>query len=303
MDTPQSAPPVLFESTLSASRLQRASRIGPADFLLVRAAEDLTDRLAGIMRTFPEAIDFGTPGAQFCASLRHTNNERSITRIAPAGSVTESISQTLVSDLVSETGVLPLSQHSADLIVSGYALHSVNDLPGALIQIRRALRADGLFLACLAGGKTLHELREVLAQAEADVLGGVSPRVFPFAEIRDMGGLLQRAGFTLPVADTDTVTVRYASMINLMHDLRAMAQTNILTERLKRPTPRSVFIRAAELYAERHADPDGRIRATFETIWISGWAPHESQQKPLKPGSAKARLADALKTIEIGVKP
>jgi hypothetical protein len=185
-----------------------------------------------------------------------------------------------------------------DLIVSGLALQHANDLPGALIQIRRALAADGLFLGCLLGGTTLTELRQALTEAESEVTGGVSPRVFPFADVRDMGGLLQRAGFAVPVADSETVTVRYPDMFGLMADLRAMGGTNVLLARSRRFTPRAVFLRAAEIYRQRFADPDGKLRATFEMIWLSGWAPHESQQKPLKPGSAQARLADALGVVE-----
>ncbi|WP_289052511.1 methyltransferase domain-containing protein, partial [uncultured Methylobacterium sp.] len=186
---------------------------------------------------------------------------------------------------------------SFDLAVSLLALQHANDLPGALVQIRRALRPDGLFVGCLLGGRTLTELRQVLTQAESEVEGGASPRVAPFAEVRDVGGLLQRAGFALPVADVETVTVRYGDPFGLMRDLRAMGLTNALRER-RGGLRRETLMRAAALYAERFADPDGRLRATFEMIWLSGWVPHESQQKPLRPGSAQARLADALGTVE-----
>jgi hypothetical protein len=175
----------------------------------------------------------------------------------------------------------------------------VNDLPGALVQIRRCLRPDGLFIGALIGGGSLVELREVLGEAETEVTGGTSPHVAPFADVRDMGGLLQRARFGLPVADSEPLTVRYADLFALMADLRAMGATNTLAERIRRPTRRKIFLRAAELYAERYSDPDGRIRATFEMIFLSGWAPHGSQQKPLRPGSARMRLADALHTKEI----
>jgi hypothetical protein len=174
----------------------------------------------------------------------------------------------------------------------------VNDLPGALVQIRRALRPDGLFMACLVGGQSLNELRAALAAAEEEILEGVSPRVAPFVDLRDLGGLLQRAGFALPVTDVDTVTVRYDHLFALAHDLRSMGATNALALRDKRGLRRTVLLRAAEIYAERFSDADGRVRATFDLVWLSGWAPHESQQKPLKPGSAKMRLADALKTSE-----
>ncbi|TAL77668.1 MAG: methyltransferase domain-containing protein, partial [Beijerinckiaceae bacterium] len=188
---------------------------------------------------------------------------------------------------------------SFDLAVSALALHMVNDLPGALVQIRRSLRPDGLFIGAIIGGGSLTELREALGEAEAEVTGGASPRVAPFADVRDMGGLLQRAGFALPVADSEPLNVRYDNLLALMADLRAMGATNALAERLRSPTRRQVFMRAAEIYAERFSDPDGRIRATFEVIFLSGWAPHASQQKPLAPGSARMRLADALRTKEI----
>jgi SAM-dependent methyltransferase len=189
---------------------------------------------------------------------------------------------------------LPLPQAGFDLALSGLVLHQVNDLPGVLAQIRRLLKPDGLFMACLPAGRTLQELRECLAEAEMQVLGGMSPRVAPFADIRDLGALLQRAGFALPVTDSELLTLRYDNLFALMADLRAMGATNALTDRLRRPTPHALFLRAAELYAERYSDSDGRIRATIELVWLAGWAPHDSQQKPLRPGSAKMRLAEAL---------
>ena len=188
----------------------------------------------------------------------------------------------------------PFAPERFDLCVSALAQHSVNDLPGALTQVRRSLKPDGLFLGALLGGQTLQELRAVLAEAESEIRGGASPRVAPFSDVRDLGHLLQRAGFALPVTDLDRVTVRYGSMFTLVADLRAMGLTNALAHRDTRPLGRRMFLRAAQLYAERFADPDGRLRATFDIVWLSGWVPHESQQKPLKPGSAKMRLADAL---------
>jgi SAM-dependent methyltransferase len=194
---------------------------------------------------------------------------------------------------------LPFRDGSLDLVATALALQFVNDLPGTLIQIRRALRPDGLLLAALIGGETLSELREAFAAAEAVIEDGISPRVIPFADVREMGTLLQRAGFALPVTDVDRVTVRYATPLALMHDLRRMGATNPMLERSRRPLRRATLRRMMEIYAERFADADGRIRATFEIVWLSGWAPHESQQKPLAPGSARQRLADALGTTEI----
>jgi SAM-dependent methyltransferase len=197
--------------------------------------------------------------------------------------------------IVGDEECAPLAPACFDLAVSALALQHANDLPGVLVQIRQALKPDGLFLGCLLGGRSLNELRTALAAAETELCGGVSPRVAPFADVRDIGGLLQRAGFALPVADSEPLTVRYANMFGLMADLRAMGASNALETRLRKPTPRALFFRAAQIYAERFADPDGRVRATFELIFASGWAPHESQQKPLAPGSARMRLADALR--------
>ena len=194
---------------------------------------------------------------------------------------------------------LPFADGSLDLVVSALALQFVNDLPGTLIQIRRALKADGLLLAALIGGDSLTELRQAFAAAESEIEGGVSPRVAPFADVRELGALLQRAGFALPVVDSDRLTVRYNSVFALMRDLRRMGATNALNERRRSPLRRATLQRMADIYAERFADPDGRLRATFEVAWLSGWAPHERQQKPLKPGSAARRLADALGAQEI----
>ena len=197
-----------------------------------------------------------------------------------------------------ESEPLSLQAESFDLVISALALQFVNDLPGVLAQIRRALRPDGLLMAAMLGGDSFSELRQCFAAAEAELEGGVSPRVAPFADLRDVGALLQRAGLALPVTDVDRIVVRYDSAFNLMHDLRRMGATNILVERRRTVTRRATMLRMAEIYSERFADPDGRIRATFDVIWLSGWAPHESQQKPLKPGSAKMGLAEAVKRSE-----
>lgn len=195
---------------------------------------------------------------------------------------------------VADEEALDLAPGAQDLVIHALALHWANDPLGQIIQCRRALRPDGLFLAALFGGQTLHELRACLAEAEAEVTGGLSPRVLPMAEIRDLGGLLQRAGLALPVADGFTKTLLYRDAFHLMADLRAMGEGNALAGRLRHPTRRGVLARAAALYHERFATADGRIPATFEVIFLTGWAPHESQQKPLRPGSAAFRLAEAL---------
>ena len=281
--------PKIFDRSLLRQRQRRAAVGGPATFLLERAAEDLADRLAAIQRAFPVVLDFGTPGADAAAVMlshpgttRVTSMMEDIDPGEPAGRPV---------DLESPS----LEPESYDCIVSLLALQTINDLPGVLTQLRRALRPDGLLLAAMIGGDTLQELRTALMEAEEEVTGGASPRVAPFADVRAMGQLLQRAGFALPVVDSESVTVRYGSALDLMIDLREMGATNVLADRSRKPLRRVVLMRAAEIYSERFADADGRIRATFEMIWLSGWAPHECQQKPLKPGSAKMRLADALK--------
>ncbi|WP_279358470.1 methyltransferase domain-containing protein [Methylobacterium indicum] len=285
--------PLLFDAPLIRKRLARARRAGFADFLVARAVDDLSDRLGAVLREFPRALDLATPVPAAASWLRASGRAGSVTRLAPVAEAGDPGLAVAVGD--PET--LPFGDGSFDLAVSLLALQHANDLPGALVQVRRALRADGLFVGCLLGGRTLTELRQVLTQAESEIEGGVSPRVAPFAEVRDIGGLLQRAGFALPVTDVETVTVRYGDPFGLMRDLRAMGLTNALRER-RGALRRETLMRAATLYAERFADPDGRIRATFEMIWLSGWVPHESQQKPLRPGSAQARLADALGTVE-----
>ncbi len=285
----ESAP--LFDPALIRQRLARARAAGYADFLLNRVLDDVEDRLATVTRPFPLALDLGTPLPGLADRLSASGRVERTVRLAP--------SPEPGGGLVGDPELLPFGAGAGfDLVVSVLALQHVNDLPGALIQVRRALKPDGLFLAGLLGGATLTELRQAFLQAESETEGGASPRVAPFAELRDIGGLLQRAGFALPVVDADTITVRYGDPFALMRDLRAMGLTNALHDRRRRPLRRATLMRAAEIYAERFSDPDGRLRATFEILWLSGWAPHESQQKPLRPGSARSRLADALGTAE-----
>jgi SAM-dependent methyltransferase len=272
------AAPILFDRALLRARQDRARKLGPATFLLDRIAGDMAERLHAVVRDFGSAADVGTPGDQVRDALSWRLDQ---------------IARADLPDRESEP--LALQAESLDLVVSALALQFVNDLPGVLAQIRRALRPDGLLLAAMLGGDTLSELRQCFAAAEAELEGGVSPRVAPFADLRDVGALLQRADFALPVTDVDRIVVRYDSAFNLMHDLRRMGATNVLVERRRRLTRRATMLRMAEIYGERFADPDGRIRATFDVIWLSGWAPHENQQKPLKPGSARMGLAEAVK--------
>jgi SAM-dependent methyltransferase len=247
-----------------------------------------------VLRDFPLAVDLGTPGPDLAEVLG---------RAERVGTIVRAGLQEGAAVVCDEA--LPFRDASLDLAVSAGALHWAEDLPGLLIQIRRALKGDGLFLAAVPGGETLTELRQAFAEAETDVLGGTSPRVIPFIDLRDIGSLLQRAGFALPVVDSERLTVRYGDLFGLFRDLRALGATNPLLARSKAPLRRAVLARLDEIYRERFADPDGRLRVTVDIIFLLGWAPHESQQKPLRPGSAKMRLADALGTSEIpsGVKP
>jgi SAM-dependent methyltransferase len=286
--------PMIFDRALLRRRRRRAAALGPVTFLLDRVADDLAERLATVLRHFDLAVDLGTPGDAVRNVLMRLD---SVGRIVAADVMPDAARGEIV--VAADEEALPFGDATLDLVVSALALQFVNDLPGVLVQICRALKPDGLFLAALLGGETLTELRQSFAEAESDIEGGVSPRVAPFADLRDLGALLQRAGFALPVTDVDRVTVRYDSVFGLMHDLRRMGATNPLLARRRTPLKRATLRHMAEIYAQRFADDDGRVRATFEIIWLSGWAPHPDQQQALKPGSAKARLADALGTREI----
>ena len=284
---------IVFDAALIEKNRKRAWRFkdDKALFLLNIAAEELADRIAIVERHFDTAIELHGATGITTKRMLQTGKVNTVTRVD-----TDAV---FGADQIAPIEELPLEPASANLIVSPLTLHLTNDTPGTLIQIRRALKPDGLFMAAIPGSSTLQELRDVLLTAEVELTGGANARVIPFADVRDVGALLQRAGFALPVTDVETYTVRYDSIFPLMRDLRAMGMANPLMDRSRKPLTRGFFLRAAELYAEKYSDPDGRIRATFSIIYVSGWAPHESQQKPLKPGSAKVRLADALKTAEI----
>lgn len=299
MSAPHSTLPDVFDRTLLRRRLARAESLGPADFLLARAAEDLADRVGAVKRSFARVLDLGSPGEAGALALRHLHagpDGAAIGHVFRAAPLIAGGSG-LIPTLVADEEALPVADGALDLVVSLLSLQFVNDLPGAFAQIRRALKPDGLFLAAMVGGASLTELREAFAIAETETTGGISPRVAPFVDVRDLGGLLQRAGFALPVTDVDRITVRYSSPFALFADLRRMGAANALSERRRVPLRRATLMKAAETYAERFCDPDGRVRATFEIVWLSGWVPHESQQKPLRPGSAKMRLADALNAM------
>ncbi|HXC56064.1 MAG TPA: methyltransferase domain-containing protein [Rhizomicrobium sp.] len=254
-------PPQIFDPTALARHRARALRLGGDAFLAREAAEGVAARLSGVKRTFARVLELeGALGG----------DER-----------------------------LAAAPEAWDLVTSVLSLHAVNDLPGALAQVRRALKPDGLFLAALFGGETLTELRQSLAAAEIAVTCGLSPRVAPFGDVRDLGGLLQRAGFALPVADVERTVVRYGDVMDLVRDLRAMGETNALIERSRKPMRRAMLAATLAHYAAHFADPDGRLRATFDIVYLTGWTPHDSQQQALKPGSARTRLAEALGTSEI----
>lgn len=279
----------LFDRKLGTRRKLRAMKQGDASarFLMQRVAEDLADRIATVERRFPEAASIFSLTDDAARALKVSGKVDQVTRVEAAELGGDDI-------VPAEDEVLPFETESLDLVVSLLALHEVNDLPGLLFQIRHALRPDGLFLGAFAGAGTLQELRTSLLQAETELSGGAAPRVYPFTDVRDAGALLQRAGFTLPVADVENLVVRYDDMFALIRDLRSMGATSALTERSRTPASKALFMRAAEIYSENFADPDGRIRASFNIIWLSGWSPHESQQKPLAPGSAKVSLKSVL---------
>lgn len=282
---------IIFDEELGIARKLRALArpVAGADFLMRRVAEDLEERLGTVQRNFENAAAIHSTTAHAANVIEASGKlANPVLRVEPHADLLDE------KGLVSSAGMLPLEPESLDLAVSLLGLHEINDLPGMLIQIRRALRPDGLFIGALPGAGTLDELRQSLLAAEIELTGGATPRVAPFLDVRDAGGLLQRAGFTLPVADVEHVTVRYPSLFELIADLRAMGTTNVLAERSRKPARETLFVRTAQIYAERFSDPDGRIRATFSIVWLSGWAAHESQQKPLKPGSAQVSLKDVL---------
>jgi NADH dehydrogenase [ubiquinone] 1 alpha subcomplex assembly factor 5 len=288
---------LLFDRKLLRARRARfAHEIEAREFLLEHVAREITERIELILRPFPLGLDLGAYhgllGRKAAAlpsvgAMVYAESAYAFAALCPRPS------------LVCDEDLLPFKDASLDLIVSGLALHRVNDLPGALIQIRRALRPDGLFLAALLGAGALIELRQSLLAAEAEIEGGASPRVSPFGDVRDYGALLQRAGFALPVADAETLSVVYASPRDLMREVRALGGGNVLLARSRKPLSRPTLERAEQLYRTRHATPDGRIKASFEIVYLTGWGPDPTrQQQPLKPGSAAQRLADALGTTE-----
>jgi SAM-dependent methyltransferase len=289
------APPLLFDRALHRRRLERAAAgFGQAGFLKARAAEDAVERLEAIMRSFAVAVDLGARDGAFVRALRASPARGKIGFLIETDLASAMLARRAGARIQADEERLPFAEQSLDLVVSSLALHWTNDLPGVLIQIRRALKPDGLFIGALLGGSSLTELRQSLTAAEAELTGGAGPRISPFADARDGAHLLQRAGFALPVADADRIEVAYGHPLELLRDLRAMGESNVLAERPRRPLSRAVLARACEIYRQRFARPDGKVLATFEIIAMTGWAPHPDQQQPLRPGSARMRLADAL---------
>jgi NADH dehydrogenase [ubiquinone] 1 alpha subcomplex assembly factor 5 len=267
------------------------------NFLVSEIAQRCAERLTAVNRTFERVLDLGCHCGELAQALRE---RKDITTLVQADLSEKMVRKAQGIRVVADEEALPFAENSFDLVISALSLHWVNDLPGTLIQINRCLKPDGLFLGTFLGGQTLHELRAALLHGEIDAEGGASPRVSPFAEIRDAGSLLQRAGFALPVADIETITVTYTDTLALMKELRGMGETNALVNRRQKSTSRMTFAAAAHNYTEQYADQDGRIPAPFEILTLTGWCPDPGQQKPLKPGSANARLADALNTQELG---
>ena len=288
---PSLAIEVFDRSALRRQRARRAAGLAAHDFLFREVAERLADRLDDVKRRFPVALDLGCHTGQLGRAL---GGHGGIDCLVQADLAPEMARGAGARAVAADEELLPFAPASLDLVLSCLSLHWVNDLPGALLQARRALKPDGLFLAAMLGGETLKELREALLAAEAEISGGASPRVSPFAEVADAGALLQRAGFALPVVDTDTLSFSYADPFALMRELSGLGEANAVAARPKRLTGRRLLRRAAELYRERFADGDDRIPATFQVLYLTAWAPDRSQQRPLRPGSAKRRLADAL---------
>ncbi len=287
---------MLFDTHLLPERRNRAALLGfsgRGDFLHREVAGIFAERLSEVARSFEQCTIIGSGGGLYRAALEKALGRIDELELSPVRAAAADCTPVTTLD------PLPIELNSQDLVLSALELHWANDPVGQLIQMRRALKPDGLMISAMFGGQTLHELRTCLAEAEIETTGGLSPRIAPMGEVRDLGGLLQRAGFAMPVADTERLTVTYSGILDLMHDLRAMGETNIQTARRRVPLRRETLLRAAEIYAENFAADQGRITATYEIAFLTGWAPDESQPKPLRPGSAKMRLADALGATEV----
>ena len=289
---------VFDRKALRRRRDRAAANFSEADFLVREVGERVAERLEDLSRKFPVALDLGCHDGSLGRQLGSRGSIRQLIQCDLSPQMAAQAATSGNPAVAVDEEALPFGAETFDLVLSVLALHWVNDLPGCLLQIRHALKPDGMFLGALLGGETLGELRAALLDAEAEIEAGVSPRLSPVVDLRDAGALLQRAGFALPVADADTIRVNYGDPLKLMLDLRAMGQSNAVRDRRKNFTRRETLLRASELYRERHAGPDGRVQATFQVIYLTGWAPHASQQQPLRPGSARLRFAEALDSEE-----
>lgn len=291
--------PLLFDRARVARNRDRASLgFDEYAFLKVKESTQLLDRLKDSPRTFQSALDLWAHTGQASQVLKTSGLVDNITALEPSDNMRETLGSKNIPAMAWHDDLLPFDPDQFDLAVSVLGLHWANDLPGILQEIRRVLRPDGLFLACLFGGGTLNELRSALIEAETEITGGISPRLSPLPGLQDMAGLLQRTGFALPVADIEHVTVRYSHPMKLLQDLKGMGEQSAFLKRdgqARRPLSRRILARMSDIYAERFSDPDGKVRASFEIVWLSGWAPAANQPKPLRPGSGKFSLAEAVK--------
>lgn len=285
----------IFDRSLLRKRRDRAAAdfVGH-DFLVREVAERLADRLDDVTRRFPLALDLGCHTGEMADTLGRRGGIETLVQCDLSPAMARKAAASGRPTLAADEEWLPFADDSFDLVISNLSLHWVNDLPGTMVQIRRVLKPDGLFLAAMLGGETLRELRQALAEAEIAEENGLSPRVSPFADVRDLGGLLQRAGFSLPVVDADGVPVNYGDPMRLMADLRGMGETNAVAEQRKTLTRRATLLSALNRYRQLFAGPDGRVPATFQVLTMTAWKPHPSQQQPLAPGSAATSLAEAL---------
>jgi len=296
--------PQLFDLATLARRRDRAVRLGFAgrgDFLWRRAADSIAERVLDTPREFPDAAILGTGAGAVAAALPPKVGARRLVLVDPSPAMLGAArdARPEAEAVVMESETLPLAEGSLDLAVSCLLMHAIDDPVGHLVQLRRALRPDGLLIACLFGGQTLAGLRSAMATAESEITGGITPRVAPMGELRDLGGLLGRAGLALPVADLETTTAHYRDALALMRDLRLMGETNAMAGRARRPMRRDMLARAARLHAEHNGDGNGGVTARYDIVFLTGWAPGPDQPKPLRPGSAASRLADALGTVEL----
>ncbi|MCH9752910.1 MAG: methyltransferase domain-containing protein [Alphaproteobacteria bacterium] len=301
--TPVPSPIMFDRARVTRNRDRASSRFREYAFLKGRESTQLLERLNDTSREFERALDIGAHDGQACEALRESGKVKQIIALESAPSMLAKLQSTGFETAPMDEEKLPFPEASFDLATSVLSLHWINDLPGVLTQVRRVLAPDGLFLACLFGGGTLSELRAAMIEAESEIAGGISPRLSPLPGLQDMAGLLQRAGFALPVADVERVTVRYSHPMKLLEDLKGMGEQAAFAPRdgqERRPLSRRILARMSEIYKSRFSDPDGKVRATFEIIWLSGWAPHESQPKPLRPGSGRFSLADAVKRARDG---